>query len=315
MSTHTSVLQSLATTLHRPYVRFIGLFGLAFCLATIIHPVMAALQARNPRNDDPLARILGDGRKLFANHFYTKADVYFHSGFYPTIFDNQESHRTAHMAEDAGVTEGKNTGDEEHFLGEAANWIDAHGRKHFPAVHTHLGQDSPDGRKSVEREILPWLKFSATLDPNKIETYTVAAYWLRRTGSDMEAEQFLREGLRANPNSVEIIFELGRCRFDAKDPERARNLWELAWRNWQEQESSKAADDQNRFLASQILMHLAVLESREGHRDRCLQWLETLAPLKHNPAEIQKRIAEVKAGQTLGANLLQSEPAPPAPKP
>lgn len=114
-------------------------------------------------------------------------------------------------------------------MGDVANWIDGHGRKHFPSVHTHLGQDSPDVHKNAEREILPWLKFSAKLDPNKIETYTVAAYWLRRTGGDIEAEQFLREGLRANPGSAEIIFELGRCRADAKDPERARNLWELAY--------------------------------------------------------------------------------------
>lgn len=193
-------------------------------------------------------------------------------------------------------------------MGDVANWIDGHGRKHFPSVHTHLGQDSPDVHKNAEREILPWLKFSAKLDPNKIETYTVAAYWLRRTGGDIEAEQFLREGLRANPGSAEIIFELGRCRADAKDPERARNLWELAWKRWQEQESGKPREEWNHFLASQILMHLARLQSREGHRDRCLHWLETLAPLKPNPAEILKRIAEVKAGLPLSAT--DTDPAP-----
>ena len=296
-----SLKESIAETLGRPYVIFIALFGLTFCLATVIHPEITALHARNPRYDDPLSSILGDGRKLFANHFYTKADVYFHSGFYPTIFDNQESHKTAHMAEDAGVAEGKNTGDEEQFLGQVSNWIDGHGRKHFPSVHTHLGEDSPDSHKSAEREILPWLKFSSKLDPNKIETYTVAAYWLRRTGGDLEAEQFLREGLRANPGNAEIIFVLGRCRADAKDPDRARNLWELAWKHWQEQESGKPREEWNHFLASQILMYLARLEFREGHRDRCLFWLETLVPIKPDSAEILKRIADVKAGLPLTA--------------
>ena len=55
---------------------------------------------------------------------------------------------------------------------------------------------------------------------------------------------------------------------------------------------------------------------REGHRDRCLHWLETLAPLKPNPAEILKRIAEVKAGLPLSAT--DTDPAPaeaPASKP
>lgn len=277
------------------------MFGTAFILATYIHPAMSEFQGRKPDSGDPLASLLGDGRKLFANHFYVKADVYFHSGYYPTIFDNRESHQTAHMAEDAGVAEGKNTGDEEHFLGKPSDWIDAHSRKHFPSVHTHLGEDSPDGRKNAEREILPWLKFSAKLDPNKIETYTVAAYWLRRTGADGEAEAFLREGLRANPDSVEILFELGRCRWDAKDIEHARNLWALAWRRWQSQELPKPPEAQNRFIASAILMHLALLEHAAGDINQCIRCLETLLPLKQNQDEIRKRIADVKAGLPLTA--------------
>ena len=43
------------------------------------------------------------------------------------------------------------------------------------------------------------------------ETYTVTAYWLReRMGKVDEAEKFLREGLRENPDSYEIMYELGR---------------------------------------------------------------------------------------------------------
>lgn len=301
MNASNSMLQTAESVFGRPSVNIVMLFGLAFILSTLIHPEMSAFHARRPDSGDPLASLLGDGRKLFANHFYVKADVYFHSGYYPTIFDNRESHQTAHMAEDAGVAEGKNTGDEEHFLGKPSDWIDAHSRKHFPSVHTHLGEDSPDGRKNAEREILPWLKFSAKLDPNKIETYTVAAYWLRRTGGDVQAEAFLREGLRANPDSVEILFELGRCRFDAKDIERARNLWALAWRRWQEQELNKPVEQQNRFIAAAILMHLARLEHAAGDINQCIRCLETLLPLKQNPDEILKRIADVKAGLPLTA--------------
>lgn len=301
MNAINSVLESAESVFGRPWIHIVTLSGLAFILSTLIHPEMSAFHARRPDSGDPLASILGDGRKLFANHFYVKADVYFHSGYYPTIFDNRESHQTAHMAEDAGVAEGKNTGDEENFLGKPTNWIDAHSRKHFPSVHTHLGEDSPDGRKNAEREILPWLKFSAKLDPNKIETYTVAAYWLRRTGADGEAEAFLRDGLRANPDSVDILFELGRCRYDAKDVEHARNLWALAWKRWQQQELPKPAEAQNRFIAAAILMHLARLEHAAGDIAQCIRCLETLLPLKQNPDEIRQRIADVKAGLPLTA--------------
>ena len=47
------------------------------------------------------------------------------------------------------------------------------GRKFRVTEHKHLSGDS------TERELLPWLKISAELDPQRVETYTVAAYWLR----------------------------------------------------------------------------------------------------------------------------------------
>ena len=75
-------------------------------------------QGNRAKNFNPLNVAIGDGQKIFAGHFYRKADVYFHSGMYPSIFDNNESFKTAHIGEDAGATGSKNTGDEENFLGK-----------------------------------------------------------------------------------------------------------------------------------------------------------------------------------------------------
>jgi len=48
-----------------------------------------------------------------------------------------------------------------------------------------------------------------------VDTYTVAAFWLRsKLGKVSEAEQFLREGLRANPDSDQILFALGQLYFE-----------------------------------------------------------------------------------------------------
>src|SRR5438309_1796727 len=85
----------------------------------------------------------------------------------------------------------------------AADWIERFGRHFLITQHSHLSGGN-------EREILPWLRFSAELDPQRVETYTVAAYWLRSMGKIVEAERFLRDGLLANPGSPEILFELGR---------------------------------------------------------------------------------------------------------
>src|SRR5207248_3668870 len=128
--------------------------------------------------------------------------------------------------------------------------------RHFQIIeHTHL-----DSGK--EREILPWLRISAELDPQRVETYTVAAFWLRsRLGKVNEAEQFLREGLRANPASHEILFALGRLYHENyHDPARARNVWELGLRRWREQDAAKK--DPSKFVFDQLTVNLARLEER-----------------------------------------------------
>ncbi len=299
MSSTPSPLQPATRAAVRPAFWAAALFAGAVLSGSFVHPHFAVLQAMNPDRDDPLTALIGDGRRLFANHFYVKADAYFHSGFYPTIFDNRESFQSAHMAEDAGVTDSRNVGNEEEFLGEAPNWIEVHSRKHFPSTHSHLGEDDPHGEAGAEREILPWLKLSAKLDPNQIEPYTVAAYWLRRTGKPREGEDFLREGLRANPGNPVLLFELGRCRAEDGDVPRARNLWRAAWRRWAELEGPRPPEEQDRFTGNQILLHLAVMESRAGNPSIAAGLLEMLLPIAINPGRVQERLAEVRAGQTL----------------
>ena len=44
-----------------------------------------------------LAVLLGDGRRLFANHFLAKADAYFHRGRYPSIFEVAEEERQNYL--------------------------------------------------------------------------------------------------------------------------------------------------------------------------------------------------------------------------
>src|SRR5688572_32989307 len=45
-----------------------------------------------------IAVALGDSRKLFAKHFYMKADAYFHAGYYPTIYDGRPDEGNLAMA-------------------------------------------------------------------------------------------------------------------------------------------------------------------------------------------------------------------------
>jgi len=259
--------------------------------------------SENPQTSkDVLTVLLGDSRRLFANHFFVKADAYFHSGFYPGIFDNREAFQTPHIAADAGAMDSKNHGDETGFLGEPRDWIERFSRKFMPSVHTHLDEGGAQGESEAGhelgggmqvREILPWLKLSAALDPNRVETYTVSAYWLRRRmGKVDEAEQFLREGLRANPKNCELLYELGLIYDeDRNDPDRARNLWEAALRELHRLEAIYPNAD--KFVYANLVSRLALLEQKTGRYQSALAYMKMWKACAPNPSAVQKQIDEL----------------------
>jgi tetratricopeptide (TPR) repeat protein len=273
------------------------LLAVCFCLATDLSQWFQTWQGNRTESANLLAVAMGDARRMFANHFFVKADAYFHSGYYPTIFDNRESVQTPHIAEDSGVMEGKNTGgDEIAFLTPSRNWIERFGRELYPTAHSELASGGANGQEEIGavREILPWLKLSAQLDPKRTETYTVTAYWLRRMGKFDEAEQFLREGLRENPGAPQLLFDLGRIYSEhGRDLVRARNVWEAGLRNLETLPDKDK--DENKFIAQQILAALAKLEEQANRPDQAIALLERLKALSPQPEAIQKWIEDVKA--------------------
>jgi hypothetical protein len=173
-------------------------FTLAFGLAARVGPqVEARLAANGVTDDNPVARWLGDSRQMFANSFFVKADAYYHSGYYPTIYDDNTPFKTPHIGEDSSTMKSKNSGDETTIFSHPNNWVERFELNFFPSYHTHLDEGGVDGNGAEEvKEIMPWLKISAELDEHRIDTYLVTAYWLRRRMHKVdEAEQFLRDGL------------------------------------------------------------------------------------------------------------------------
>src|ERR1035438_3627070 len=243
--------------------------------------------------------VLGDSRQMFANTFYVKADEYYHSGYYPTMFDDNAAFQTTHMAADTGAVNDKNHGDEHGFLGPTRNWIDAFGRNFFPDRHTHLDEGGPEddlsGSQNV-REILPWLKLSADLDPDNVQTYIVTAFWLRiRMNNAKEADAVLHEGLRNCPGSYDILFELGRLYYESyHDRDRARNVWEFGVRQWRKiyPTLDPEAQKDNRFIMDQLTTHLAKLEEDAGNLPRAIDWFEEAQKVSTTPGDVQLRLKD-----------------------
>ncbi len=270
------------------------LLTLAFGLAAWLGPRLEVQFPERADLDDPLAVLLGDTRQLFANSFFVKADAYFHSGYYPTIFDNNAPFKTPHIGEDSGTMESKNSGDETTVFGHPHNWVERFELNFFPSYHTHLDQGGVDGEGATEvKEIMPWLKISAELDAHRVETYLVTAYWLRnRMHKVNEAEQFLRDGLRANPDNAALLFELGQLYFESRNqPGQARNLYLAALDSWGRENSGNPEPD--KFLLSHILSSLAKLEGHEGNNAKAIRYFKMLKPISPSPDSIQKRIDEL----------------------
>jgi len=296
----------------------LALLVLCFGLAAGLDVWFQTWAGNRAQTADLLNVLVGDSRRMFANHFFVKADAYFHSGFYPTVFDNREAFQTPHMAEDSGTVGSRNQGDETSFLGKPRDWIDAFSRQLFPSRHTHLDEGGASGDLSGSsgvREIMPWLWLSAELNPNDIRTYTVAAYWLReRMGKVAEAEQFLRAGLHENPDSYEIMYELGRVYNENKnDPARARNLWEAALDQWQKQVASKPDPERSyKFLFVEITSHLAMLEEKQGHYAKALAYMKLWQAHSASPDAVQEYINDVRHKMTSPTPSPAAAPPQPA---
>ncbi|MGA1238246.1 MAG: hypothetical protein ACO34E_15445, partial [Limisphaerales bacterium] len=73
-------------------MRVLLLLGLLWCAGLSMAPAIGlrTVGGQADREAGFLSMLLGDGRRLFANHFFAKADAYFHRGRYPTIFDQRQ---------------------------------------------------------------------------------------------------------------------------------------------------------------------------------------------------------------------------------
>jgi tetratricopeptide (TPR) repeat protein len=283
-----------------PYLVLTLLLAVCFTLATGLEP-RAANWSNRSKSDNVFSVLFGDGRRLFANQFFTMADVYFHSGYYPSIFDLREEGPKEIVAESQGHTDSPEDELNEDFLGKPKDWIDRFGRHFRITKHTHLEHGN-------EREILPWLRLAADMDPQKIETYTVGAFFMREhLNQPREAEAFLREGLRNNPDSYEILFELGRL-YDENnhDTDRARNVWVLAIRKVLALESGDKTE--HKIAVDKLAVHLARLESTAGNYADAIRWFQVARKVSPDPGALQQQIDEIQKKMAARSSPTNSQP-------
>jgi hypothetical protein len=291
------------------WLLLIALFILCFGLGAAVQPRFQAIENAVGQSDNFFILLFGDSSRIFANAAFTKADEYYHSGYYPTIFDNNEAFKTPHMAEDTGAVASHNQGEETAFMGPPRDWLDAFARHFIPNRHTHLDEGGPADDLSTSsevREILPWLDLATQMNPQDIRTYLVTSYWLRTDlNQPSEAEHVLRGGLRSNQGNPQLLFELGRIYFDNyHDPVRARSIWEAGVESWVREEPKVSLSERlkydnatfdDRFVFEQLQMHLAQLEGSLGHTDAAIAHLQQAELASPDSSDLKKMIEELKS--------------------
>ncbi len=311
---------------------------MAVFLATLVFTLATAVESefRNSNttasDEGAFTKLLGDGRRLFSGQSVEMADVYLHSGFYPSIFDSREpaaakaiasgkdddhthhkhdeqgkcvheEDHAAHQHDAAGkcVSEASSSGHvDEHekamsFMDQTLDPLQGFIRNFRITQHSHL-------ENGEEREVLPWLKLAIELDPQAVETYAVTSYWLRKNLRRVEdARHILREGIRNNPKSFELLFAMGIIyEQDDKNDSKARNIWLAAKRFW-EQQSSEAKEASLDYYGK-ITINLARLESEAGNLPLAIQYFELTKLTSPNSDAIQKQIGEIKSRMTGATN-------------
>jgi tetratricopeptide (TPR) repeat protein len=277
-------------------------------MAAWLQPRREERLTQGARTDNVLASLLGDGRQTIADYLYVRSDIYFHSGYYPSIFDRARAEEEKDS--DVSHPEETNAPPEAGFLGPPQDWIDKFSRHFRPNRHTHLSG-------SQVAEMLPWMRLSADLDPHRIQTYIVASYFLRDYMKKPDlARDFLRTGLQANPNSPELRYQLGLVYFEnLNDLPHAKNVWLGALRSWDEVELPKplrtptGEGERDTKLHSKIFDSLASEELQAGRTNQAIEYFKQAKVDSPFPAHVQKRIDELEgAMRHIGSQTNQPSP-------
>ncbi len=302
-----------------PALMAVFLATLVFTLATVVESEFKKTTA-STNAEGAFTKLLGDGRRLFSGQSVEMADVYLHSGFYPSIFDDrekkgskaietEEDDHAAHKHDEHGNcdhSEHVASKTDEHdkamgFMGQPRDPLEGFIRNFRITEHSHLEQGE-------EREVLPWLRLAIELDPQAVETYAVTSFWLRKNLKRVEdAREILREGIRNNPKSFELLFAMGIIyQQDDKNDVKARNIWLAAKRFW-EQQSSEAKQSSVDYYGK-ITASLARLENDAGNLPLAIKYFEITKLTSPNPDVIQKQIDEMKSKLTGDTNASASLP-------
>ena len=108
-----------------------------------------------------------------------------------------------------------------------------------------------------------------------------------------KSQQSLQEAVKLNKDMWRAHYYLGRIyRENRNDPIRARNVWELALKDWREKQA--AHKDPDSLVYEQILGQLAKLEEEQKNYLQAIAYLQDLKVVSPSWPSVEKWIEELK---------------------
>lgn len=184
----------------------------AVCLSFLV-PRLAGEAPVQAGGADLLSLFFADARSIIGKSLVTKADSYFHGGVTMECTDAHGENPVAHdkhdHAHDAAREEPGDDARPNAMSRDPWAWINAN--VHVQE-HRHLEGDEL-------AELIPWLWAACRASPHNIEAYGMGWYVLAKMQKQVDQGlAVLEEGIRNNPDNVELEFTKGQCLFsDVKD--------------------------------------------------------------------------------------------------
>ncbi|MBT3194364.1 MAG: hypothetical protein HN341_17600 [Verrucomicrobia bacterium] len=232
----------------------------AFSLACQL--IAAAHTEREPAGQPSLAQaIVGDTRLALGSQFYTQADVYFHRGV---------PHEKA-LAFDADPFQ------------IVRNEV-------CPRNHQHLS-----GTSDIA-EIMPWLSLATRVNPQNLNGYLVAAFWLASEAKRPELALRILGRAQCNiPYAYEVQLEKGRILLQTGEREQARQAFAAAIAFW---EATADASNHDHLLdKAEALLYRALLREAEGETSGAIADLRAMLAISPENPAMHERLRLLERGQ------------------
>jgi len=252
----------MPTIRHNPVYTVIVAVVILALIAFILPCRMYIANVLTQDENTSLAQTLfGDTRKAVSSKLYMQADIYFHRGV-------PHSGKKAFKSDPFQIAL----------------------EKVSPSKHTHLS-----GSNNI-KEIMPWLDLAIRADPQNLDSYIDAAYWISREGKRYDlALNILNRAQQNIDFSFQVEFEKGRLLVHMGKLTAAMHAFSAAILFWDK--TADPDDKEDILYKRRALQYRALLYENAGLTDAAITDLRNLLKLGYKSPKMEERLALLQQGK------------------